>query len=119
MVDKRGPVGGRVVWSSAGRRLWDRDSVEWEDTGRELNRVEAERVLMAPGVEVAVSEGGGGPVRWLDGPERLRVWREEIAPNFHDQPGWRPPSGAPRAQPFHATVWRHRERWLLLLTDFA
>ncbi|HEX2849554.1 MAG TPA: hypothetical protein VHN98_03340, partial [Acidimicrobiales bacterium] len=94
---ERPPAGGRFVWSAGGAPS-DRDRLPWADRGRELNRLEAARLLSLPTVEVAVA-GEGGTRRWLDGGERRRVWRDEIEPNFHDQPGWRPPPSAPRRRP--------------------
>ena len=106
------------MWASAGNRLWDRDGLEWEDADAEVDRAEAERMLRSADVPVVVSMGTG-PLRWLDGDERMSVWRNEIAPNFHDLPGWKPPPGAPGQLPFHATVWRRGDRRLLLITDFG
>ncbi|HET9442327.1 MAG TPA: hypothetical protein VFO65_03320 [Acidimicrobiales bacterium] len=50
--------------------------------------------------------------------ERMAVWRSEIAPNFHDVVGWKPPVGAPGQLQFHAMVWQRGDRRLLLITDF-
>jgi hypothetical protein len=46
------------------------------------------------------------------------VWPQEIAPNFHDTAGWKPPPGAPGQNPYHAMAWRRGDRRLLLITDF-
>ena len=107
---------GRLLWSAGGRRLWDREGMEWESAGTEVDRVEAERILRSADVPVAVSVGSS-TLRWLDGGERMSVWAIEIAPNFHDVAGWRPPVGAPGQLPFHATLWRRGEHRLLLITD--
>jgi hypothetical protein len=58
-----------------------------------------------PDVPVVIS-AGACPLRWLDGEDRNTVWRREIAPNFHDSPGWKPPPGAPGQNPYHAPAWR-------------
>lgn len=105
------------MWASTGSRLWDRAGVEWEDTGEELTRTDAEAMMNQPDVEVAISVGTAS-LSWLDGAERRRVWRDEVAPNFHDQPGWRPPPSAPGQLPYHATLWRNDDRRLVLITDF-
>lgn len=106
------------MWArGGGSRLWDRDGLEWTDSGAEVDRGEAERLLADPDVPAVLSMCTG-PLRWLDGRDRLQVWRTEIAPNFHDVPGWKPPAGAPGQLPFHATVWKRGDELLLLITDF-
>ena len=107
------------MWArGGGSRLWDRDGLEWTDSGEELDQAESERLLADLAVP-AVMSMGAGPLRWLDGSERLHVWRTDIAPNFHDVSGWKPPPGAPGQKPFHVTMWkRDGGAVLLLITDF-
>ena len=105
------------MWDGTGGRLWDRDGLEWENTGKELERIDAERLLAEPAVPAALSVGGRA-LRWLDGAERFATWIAEIAPNFHDVEDWKPPRGAPGQLPFRATVWTRDGQRLLLITDF-
>lgn len=96
--------------------LWDRDGDLWTISEEELDRKAAGSLIGDPTVPVVVS-WCAGPLRWLDGGERQEVWRDEILPNFHDEPGWRPPPGAPGQLPFHAEAWQQGTRRLLLITD--
>jgi hypothetical protein len=72
--------------------------------------------LAGASIPVAVS-WCTGPLRWLDGPERMTVWKPEIAPNFHDVAGWRPPPGTPGQLPLHAFLWRRPGEHMMLITD--
>ncbi len=107
------------MWAAGGgSRLWDREGFEWQDADKEVDHAEAERMLRSADVPVVISMGAG-PLRWIDDvAERVAVWRSEIAPNFHDVAGWKPPRGAPGQLQFHATVWQRGDRRLLLVTDF-
>jgi len=67
--------------------------------------MKAEAMIRAPDVLVVMSTGSR-PLRWLDGDDRVTVWREEVTSNFHDTSGWKPPSSAPGQKPYHATAWR-------------
>ena len=116
MAKKRALPNGRLLWGGGGSRLWDRAGDEWQPTGDELDRVEAQHAVERPDVQVAMSVGTA-PLRWLDGPARLDAWRNEILPNFHDVPGWKPPPGSPGQKPLHATVWKRGETELILITD--
>ena len=104
------------MWAAAGSRLWDRDGLEWEP-GEEVGRSDAEAMARRADVPVVVSTGSR-PLRWLDGADRMSVWRSEIDPNFHDAPGWTPPPGPPGQKPYHAMACRRGDRSLLLITDF-
>jgi hypothetical protein len=45
------------------------------------------------------------------------AWKTELAPDFHDRPGWRPPAGAPGQLPFHAELWQSDDHRVVLFTD--
>ncbi len=96
--------------------LWDRNGDLWL-MGEELDRTMATALVSDRAVLVVVS-WCAEPLRWLEDREREGVWRNEILPNFHDEPGWRPPPGAPGQLPFHALVFRRGQRNLLLVTDY-
>jgi hypothetical protein len=89
--------------------------VEFERSEQELTRKATAGLVRDP-VEVAISRGAG-PLRWIPPHERDDVWRMEIEPNFHDQPGWKPPPSAPGQLPFHAEVWSRGEKRVVLITD--
>jgi hypothetical protein len=90
--------------------------VVYERSVDELTRTQAADLVRDQQVQVAISLGAG-PLRWLDSSERGAVWRQDIAPNFCDEPGWKPPANAPGQLPFHAELWRSGEQQVLLVTD--
>jgi hypothetical protein len=104
---------GRLSWDG---RLWDRSGQVFECSEVELTRNEAEALLNASDVQVAISWCNTA-LRWLGPHERRRVWLNELAPNFHDTPGWKPPADAPGQLPFHAEIWRSGGKSVLLITD--
>ncbi len=104
---------GRLSWDG---RLWDPAGVLYERSVDELARTEALALLRDRNVQVAVAHASR-PLRWIEHEGREAVWNQELAPNFHDQPNWRPPRDAPGQLPFHAELWTSGERRVLLLTD--
>ena len=90
--------------------------MEFRRTEEELVRTAAADLVKDAIVEVAVS-CGAGRLRWISLDERQDVWRSEIEPNFHDQPGWKPPPSAPGQLPFHAELWSSGEKQVVLITD--
>ncbi|HEX7169036.1 MAG TPA: hypothetical protein VF230_18805 [Acidimicrobiales bacterium] len=104
---------GRLSWDG---RLCDPQGREYTREADDLDRDGARVLLGQRNVQVAISSGGR-PLRWLAPGEREPMWRAEIAPNFHDEPGWRAPRDAPGQLPFHAELWRSGDESVLLLTD--
>ena len=104
---------GRLSWDG---RLWDRSGQVFERSEDELTRSEAEVLLNAPDVQVAISWCNTS-LRWLSSDERRQVWLQELVPNFHDTPDWKPPPDAPGQLPFHAELWRSGGASVLLITD--
>jgi len=82
---------GRLSWDG---RLWDPSGVLYEREVEELTRSEALALVRDPDIQVAVSHASR-PLRWLASDQRQTVWLEEVDPNFHDEPNWKPPTGAP------------------------
>lgn len=104
---------GRLSWDG---RLWDPSGVLYEREVEELTRSEALALVRDPDIQVAVSHASR-PLRWLGPDQPQRVWREELAPNFQDEPNWKPPTDAPGQLPFHAELWKSGARRVVLLTD--
>ncbi|HEV7760109.1 MAG TPA: hypothetical protein VGO78_14005 [Acidimicrobiales bacterium] len=104
---------GRLSWDG---RLWDRAGRSHVRVVDELDRATVVDLLAAIDVEVAVS-ACSGPLRWVEPQERMAVWKTELAPDFHDQPGWRPPAEAPGQLPFHAELWQSDDHRVVLFTD--
>ena len=104
---------GRLSWDG---RLWDPSGVQYEREVEELTRSEVFDFVRDANIQVAISHGSR-PLRWLAPDQRQRVWREELAPNFHDEPNWKPPTGAPGQLPFHAELWKSGARRVVLVTD--
>ncbi len=98
---------GRLSWDG---RLWDPSGVLYEREVEELTRSEAFDLVRDPDIQVAVSHASR-PLRWLAPDERQRVWREELAPNFHDEPKWKPPTGAPGQLPVPRRALEERSPW--------
>jgi hypothetical protein len=94
----------------------DPSGVLYEREVEELTRSEAFALVRDPDTQVAISHGSR-PLRWLAPDERQTVWLEELAPNFHDEPNWKPPKGAPGQLPFHAELWKSGARRVVLVTD--
>ncbi len=104
---------GRLSWDG---RLWDPAGVLYQRTVDELPRSQALALLRDSKVQVAVSHASG-PLRWIEHERRETIWSQELAPNFHDEPNWRPPRDAPGQLPFHAELRTSGERRVLLVTD--
>ncbi len=104
---------GRLSWDG---RLWDPSGVLYKREVEELTRSEAFDLVRDPDIQVAVSHASRS-LRWLPPDQRQRVWRDEVAPNFHDEPNWKPPIGAPGQLPFHAELWKSGAGRVVLLTD--
>jgi hypothetical protein len=104
---------GRLSWDG---RLLNRSGVEFEKSVAELTRKAAEDLVHDPAVEVAISIGGA-PLRWVSPRDRNAAWRSDIGPNFHDQPGWKPPPFARGQLPFHAELWSGDGKRVVLVTD--
>jgi hypothetical protein len=90
-IRRRPTERGRLSWDG---RLSDPAGVVYERHVEELTKGEALALLAEGDVQVAVSLASR-PLRWLSTDERHTVWRQEVAPNFHDAPNWRPPRDAP------------------------
>jgi hypothetical protein len=112
---KRGeaPSRRRLSWDG---RLWDTHGLEYHQVEEELTREMVITLVTDKAVVMAISRGSGS-LMWPAEADRQQVWREDIEPNFHDQPGWKPPRSAPGQLPFHAELWVAGARRLLLLTD--
>ena len=104
---------GRLSWDG---RLWDPSGVLYEREVEEVTRSEAFALVRDSDIQVAVSHASR-PLRWLAPDQRQKGWSEELAPNFHDEPNWKPPTGAPGQLPFHAELWKSGARRVLLVTD--
>lgn len=110
---------GRLIWSSTGYRLLDQQGIELQPADGELTREDVQARLSDPSVRVVVYAGASA-LRWYSGDDSGRVWKDEIAPNFHDTPGWRPPPSARGQRPFHALRWTYpgRRADVLMFTDY-
>lgn len=89
-------------------RLWDALGREWRRTNDELSREEIGRLLRRDDVQVGVHTSRS-VLRWVAPKERQKTWAQEIEPNFHDRPDYRPPDGAPgqASVPWHSVVERN------------
>jgi hypothetical protein len=99
-----------------GEHRQDASGVLYERDAEELTRSEALAVLSDPDIQIAISHASR-PLRWLAADQRQRVWREELSPDFHDEPNWKPPTGALGQLPFHAELWKSGACRGVLLTD--
>jgi hypothetical protein len=97
-------------------RLWDDVGREWSRVDNDLSRGQIAELLRRADVRVAVHRSM--KLRWVDSDEKLRVWRSEVEPKFHDRPDYRPPRGAPGQKPLVGTLWRSGDRELLVFDDF-
>lgn len=97
-------------------RLWDPSGVLYEREVEELTTREAFALVRDSDIQAAVSHASR-PLRWLAPHQRQTVLLEELAPNSHDEPNWKPPKGAPGQLPFHAELWRSGARRVVLVTD--
>ena len=104
---------GRLSWDG---RLWDPSGVLYEREVEELTRSEAFALVRDRDIQVAVSHASR-PLRWLATDQRQAVWFKELAPNFHNEPNWKPPKGASGQLPFHAELWKSGARRVVLVTD--
>lgn len=110
---RKAPRQGRLSWDG---RLWDRQEVEYDQVEEELTKDRATAIVVDETVAMAISRWSE-PLRWPTLAERQRVWRDEIEPNFHDQPRPKRP-GSERGQlPFHPELWTAHGSLVLLITD--
>jgi hypothetical protein len=94
------PANGRMSWDG---RMWDRQVREFE-MARELDRAEAQALLTDDQVQLAIYSSTSA-LEWVEPKDRRRAWNERILPRLHDNPGWRPPAGAPGTLPFVPELW--------------
>jgi hypothetical protein len=87
----------RWRWGTGGVRLFDPTGAEYEPSEVELDRKEINDLLRTRELPVAVHSCGEG-VRWHVAAEGRQAWAV-VSADFEDIAGWRPPPGAPGAQP--------------------
>lgn len=110
---RKPPANGRLSWDG---RLWDPSGRQYERDVDELGSREAERLVCDRDVQVAIS-WCSQPLSWLPPGERDRCWRNDIAPNLHNDPDRHPPRRASDQLPFHAELWRSGDHVVVLFVE--
>lgn len=95
-------------------QLFDDAGEEWMAVRNDMTRAEVLHLLTDSSVALGIHRNYGDPLRWIPANRRTQVWREEIEPEFFDNPNWRPPVDAPGQLPYRALLYRAGDRQLLL-----